>query len=156
MLNREVQAPPLPRPSRFSSVIIAPLLRWRGACRILLIGASLLSLWVVSGRSLWPCWFYVATQRPCPTCGITRGIRRGLTGDWSNMLQANAFAPLLMLVGLLLVLGSILPSNSHRWFVDSVEKFERKSKISVILLILFLIYGLSRAAGWIPFMVSPT
>jgi hypothetical protein len=51
-----------------------------------------------------PCWFLLATGKPCPACGLTTSIVHLLHGDVASSLRANAVG-----TGLAVFLAGLVP-----------------------------------------------
>ena len=57
------------------------------------------------------CVFHRLTGRPCPLCGITRGVFALAKGDWSAALSFNALAPL----GFLMLFALFFNGRARGW-----------------------------------------
>lgn len=99
--------------------------------------------WLWSGLPTPLCPFHALTGIPCPTCGMTRGLRCLLHGDISSAFLFNPlgmlvfFGTLIYLLYACIVVMGKLPRL--RW-----ETISRRSAWTLRLLIAFLI-----AANWL-------
>ena len=75
------------------------------------------------------CPFYWLTGRPCPLCGLTRGLFALAKGDWSAAVHFNALTPLALVMILSLFWNR--PWRGRLWTAGMVA---------------FLFYGICRAA----------
>lgn len=81
---------------------------------------------------------------PDPGCGLTRAIVALLRGDWQTSLTFHAFAPLFIVALALIAGGAMLPSVCRNWLVDRIASVERRTRLTVILLVALVIYWLGR------------
>jgi hypothetical protein len=70
-------------------------LRLAGAAAVL---AVLLCVPVPADPKFRLCPFYWLTGRPCPLCGLTRGLFALAKGHWSAAIHFNALAPLALVM----------------------------------------------------------
>jgi hypothetical protein len=73
--------------------------RWGAPFAIRLVGAGLLLalLWWATPAAepaFRACPFYWLTGKPCPLCGLTRGLCALAKGHWSQAIHFNALTPL--------------------------------------------------------------
>jgi hypothetical protein len=112
------------------------------------IGFSLLmvlqAVLVAGGLKGWPCPFFSVTGCPCPGCGLSRATVALIRGDWRLSLTLHAFAPILLAALALLGFSCLLPSQLHQKFSDMIEKLERRTGLTAILLGGLLVYWLVR------------
>lgn len=126
---------------------LAPLMRQRLLCRLMLAAVLLLGAGSLKGWHLWSCPFAELTGLPCPGCGMTRAFLAMARGDWSSALRLHPFAPFFALVGLICSVVSLLPEGLARRISDQTERLERKTKLPAIVLIIFAFFGLLRMLG---------
>ena len=69
-----------------------------------------------------------------------------LEGDLQRTLQLHAFAPLLLLVLLLIVCASVLPRRFAAALSRRIETIERSTGASLLILTGLLVYWLARLA----------
>jgi hypothetical protein len=96
------------------------------------------------GWSLWPCPLKSLTGVPCPGCGLNRAMGLLLKGDWRESLKQHAFAPLILLGLVLLLVVSLLPEPLYTKALGWLEKVERCTGITSIMLLLLIIYWIAR------------
>jgi hypothetical protein len=101
-------------------------LRIAGAAAVL---AVLACVSVPDEPKLHLCPFYWLTGRPCPLCGVTRGLFALAKGRWSAAIHFNALTPLAF--AMLLSMFWNAPWRSRLWTVG---------------LAAFMVYGICRAA----------
>jgi hypothetical protein len=107
---------------------------------IIVVQAGLMA----GGLKGWPCPLLSVTGCPCPGCGLSRASLALLRGDWRLSLTLHAFAPILLAALALLGFSCLLPSQLHEKFGDTIEKLERRTGSTAILLGGLLIYWLVR------------
>jgi hypothetical protein len=91
----------------------------------------------------WQCPFLAVFGIPCPGCGLSTASVQLFHGDFSAALRTHAFAPLLVLVMVLILLAGVLPARPRDALVEGVRRFERATGLSAILLAgLFIYWGL--------------
>jgi hypothetical protein len=74
-------------------------------------------------RGLPPCTFFLMTEMPCPSCGMTTSFALLMRGDVWNSVRANAVGTLLALFGLAVVPWSLACAFGGRtFFVVSLER----------------------------------
>ena len=127
--------------------IIAPLLSNRRLARILAaVGAGQLLL-VASGWIGWQCPLHSTIGIPCPGCGMTTALVLLSRGNWQAALQAHAFAPLVLLVWVLISLAGLLPGRNCDQLSRIVAVVERRTGITALVLIGMVAYWLVRLLG---------
>lgn len=80
----------------------------------------------------------------CPGCGVTRGSLALLRGDWGQALAFHAFTPVFLAGAVLLAVGVAVPPGARDRLADLVESVERRTGMTMILLVAAAIYGLTR------------
>ncbi|MFP2908320.1 DUF2752 domain-containing protein [Pyxidicoccus sp. 3LFB2] len=96
------------------------------------------------GLPAWPCPLQSALGIPCPGCGLSRAMTALLHGDWRSVLTWHAFAPFL-LAALVLITGmAFLPEAARRRSIDAVARFERRTRVTALLLVALMAYWLVR------------
>ena len=96
------------------------------------------------GLPAWPCPLQSALGIPCPGCGLSRAMTALLQGDWRASLTWHAFAPFL-LAALVLITGmAFLPEAARRRGIDAVARFERRTRVTALLLVALMAYWLVR------------
>jgi hypothetical protein len=83
---------------------------------------------------------------PCPGCGATRACAAILRGDWHTWLQMHALAPCFLLAVGLFAAAAVLPVRPREVMIDAVERIERRTGISSIVLAALVVYWLARLA----------
>ncbi len=116
----------------------------RRLCSVLIIASAVLGLATQFGIPLWICPFRAVTSLPCPGCGLTRAASALATGRWAQALQFHPFVPFFGLAWILLFLTVVLPVFAREKVIGWVREFERKTGLTVLLVIAFTAYGLTR------------
>jgi hypothetical protein len=114
-----------------------------GGVAVAQVGLSL------AGLPGWTCPFHAALGIPCPGCGLTQATDLLLRGQVSASLQTHAFAPILLVCVVLLVLSAMLPAAQRIRFVGAVQAFEQRTRISAVLLFGLLVYWGFRLFGMV-------
>lgn len=97
-----------------------------------------------SGLPALACPLLKLTGWPCPGCGLTRATLALFHGEWQKSLTLHAFAPILLAALAFIGIASFLPQQQRQRFADTVEKVEKKTKLSAVLLIGLVVYWLIR------------
>jgi hypothetical protein len=92
----------------------------------------------------WPCPFLHVLGIPCPGCGLSRATATLLQGEWQSALNLHAFAPIFLLVFVLIAGAVLLPHQQRTWLIGRLESVERRTGITTIVLISFMLYWLAR------------
>lgn len=124
--------------------LLSTLMRSPATCRLLALLLTLHFALMQFGFSGWRCPVLMATDYPCPGCGLSRSIMSLGAGDLDQALARHAFGPFAAFALSLLVLSGLLPSRARRMLTGFVAKIEVKTGVSQVLLALCLIYWLVR------------
>lgn len=124
--------------------LLADLMRERLAVIFMFAVASLHIILVASGVPGWQCPLLQATGFPCPGCGLSRAVVALLKGNWKLSLTLHAFAPILLAALALIGIASFLPQQQRQQLICSVEKFEKRTGLTVILMFGLVIFWLVR------------
>lgn len=127
---------------------LGPIIRQRAVCRALLVFICLLALTVGLAGGLWPCYFTQLTGLPCPGCGMTRAASAWMRGDISAALRLHPFSPLLIIIGILISAGALLPTLRAAALADQVTHIEQKSRSTAIVIGLLTLFSLLRLFGY--------
>jgi hypothetical protein len=127
-----------------SEPILAPLMENRLIGWMIVSAAGVQSGLTVLGLPGWSCPFLHVLGLPCPGCGLSRATAALLRGDWSTSATYHAFAPLFLLAFVLLSCSILLPERSRIWLIRQVERVERRTGITAILLVTLVLYWLIR------------
>ena len=113
-----------------------------------LAGIAVLQLALVAfGVPGWPCPLLSSLGIPCPGCGLSRAVIELLRGDWRGAMELHAFSPVL-LAAIVMILGtSLLPERHRLLLIARVERAERHTGLSVLLLVGLLLYWAFRWAS---------
>lgn len=102
---------------------------------------------VAFGLPGWPCPLLSGLGIPCPGCGLSRAVIELLRGDWRGAMELHAFAPV-FLVAIAMILGtSLLPERHRLPLIETVERVERRTGVSALLLVGLLLYWVFRWAS---------
>jgi hypothetical protein len=127
--------------------VLTSLLRSRSLAALLAGIAGLQLALVAFGVSGWPCPLLSGLGIPCPGCGLSRAVIELLRGDWRGAMELHAFSPVL-LVAIVMILGtSLLPERQRLPLIAGVERAERRTGLSVLLLVGLLLYWAFRWAS---------
>ncbi len=89
------------------------------------------------------CAFHWMTGRPCPLCGMTRGLSALMKGEWTAGIQFNALSPLVLaifVVGLIIGILQLAGVNLGWHHIPS----GLKKNFWALCLLAFLAYGVVR------------
>ena len=122
----------------------AQVLRSRQAA-VLLAGMAALQLGLVAGGLAgWPCPLLHGLGIPCPGCGLSRAVVELLRGDWRASLSRHAFAPVLLSGVAVLAVASLLPERLRSKLALQVERLERRTGLTGVILTAFVLYWIAR------------
>ena len=133
-----------PAGHNLSEPVLAVLLEKRTTGLIIVGAAVVHTVLVMLGLPSWQCPIRTTLGVPCPGCGLSRATDALLQGDWRTSLTYHAFAPLFLAAFLLIAVVTVLPVAKNRLVVEWIGWAERRTKISAVLLILFMVYWLIR------------
>lgn len=122
----------------------APMLRERAICAGLFGAAIILVTANMLGQSLWLCSFHELTGKPCPACGLTRGMSSLMRGEAARAVHWNAFTPLFAFAAAVMLVTNLLPNAARDRVVAWVDRVERRTGITWIVLAVFIGYGVWR------------
>jgi hypothetical protein len=124
--------------------ILIPLLTDRRAS-LVWVGAVASHL-VLSelGVGGWPCPIRHVLNVPCPGCGLTRATNLLLHGQWQKSLETHAFAPLVIVAAVLLLLSVMLPGETRQRVLLRLERIERRTGFAVLSVLALVGYWLAR------------
>ena len=123
---------------------ISPLLRDRKFASVVAGTAGVQIALVSLSLPGWVCPFFRLTGIPCPGCGLTRAVILLLKGDLQASLHFHAFAPILLLTALALILVLLLPRSITQPAISKVEMLEQQTGFTVIILVGLILYWLAR------------
>jgi hypothetical protein len=103
----------------------------------------------ITGLPGWQCPIRSTFGVTCPGCGLTTAIAMLLKGNWLMAVQTHAFAPLLLMVLILMLIAIALPAASLDKISGNVARLERKTGISAIVILSMVIYWLLRVFDFI-------
>jgi len=126
-------------PGRPDTTLASLLLDRRVALGVTVVAAAQVAA-VSAGVGGWPCAFKAATGIPCPGCGLTRASVALLRGEFAAAFGAHAFAPVLLLGLAALAVAALLPAAPRAAFAGLVERFERRTRASYVLVGAMLLY----------------
>jgi hypothetical protein len=123
---------------------ISPVLRDR-KFTFVLVGATGLHVALVSlSLPSWDCPFFRLTGIPCPGCGLSRATLLLLKGDLAGSLRFHAFAPIFLFAIIAVILSVLLPKSIIQPAIAKAELIERKSGLTVLILVGLIVYWLAR------------
>jgi len=122
----------------------AALLQERAVCGGLLLAGLILVVANACGVSLWHCAFLEVTGKPCPGCGLTRGMNALCRGEVARALQFHPFTPMFALGGLVMLVAWMLPQDPRVRLTALVQAVESRTGITLWLLIALMGFGVWR------------
>jgi hypothetical protein len=126
---------------------VTSLLRSRPTAAFLAGIAGVHLALVAFGLPGWPCPLLSGLGIPCPGCGLSRAVIELLRGDWRDAMELHAFSPV-FLAAIVLILGmSLLPERHRLPLIETVERVERRTGVSALLLVGLLLYWVFRWAS---------
>ena len=134
--------------------ILTSLIRERPVALAITGLALVQELFVLKGWSSWPCPMLHLIGIPCPACGLSRAIGSLLHGDWAAMLRLHAFAPVFAIALIVIAGAAVMPTSSRRHLQSFVETIERRTGVSSVLLVAFLVYWAARLTIDLPTFIQ--
>ncbi|MEA2604809.1 MAG: hypothetical protein QOF89_5801 [Acidobacteriota bacterium] len=111
----------------------------------LLAGIAALQLGLAaSGLPGWPCPLLQGLGIPCPGCGLSRASLELLHGQWRASLSHHAFAPILLVALGMIGGASLLPESLRLPLIDGVERLERRTGLTALVLVGLVLYWIAR------------
>jgi hypothetical protein len=129
---------------RLFTPVLAPLMESRAMAIAISVAAAIQCSLTAAHLDGWQCPVLSALGVPCPGCGLSRGVTAFARGDWQYSLTMHAFAPLFLIAFALIGAAALLPGRQKRSLIIKVEFLERRTGVTAILLIAFMIYWLIR------------
>ena len=135
--------------SGFFRPLVGPLIqsRWRvvllAALAVVQVGLT------AAGAISWQCPVKSTLGVVCPGCGLTRAIILFAQGNWKAAIDLHPFAPLFGGLGILLIVGSILPTHLRQKLARRVAAVERMTGITGVIVFSVLLYWILRIFNWI-------
>jgi len=127
--------------------LFASLIRER-LTALLLGSIGVLQIGLVAiGLGGWRCPIKETLGVPCPGCGLSIAMVTLLQGKWRKALSLHAFAPIFLFGFALTIALSLLPTHLHRVVVSQVATLERRTGMTVLLMIALVIYWIVRLLG---------
>lgn len=99
----------------------------------------------------WVCPIRAATGIPCPGCGLTTSTVQLLRGNFVELFEIHAFAPVFLLVLLVMVAALILPVNPRQQLITFVDHLEARFGVTAWLLFALVVYWGVRLIGFVSF-----
>jgi hypothetical protein len=124
--------------------VLGPLLQNRSI--IVLVAAATLTLVALTawGITTWQCPVRSTLGVICPGCGLTRAMVLSVQGQWQASFDLHAFAPIFLGIGIILVIGSVLPARLQQMVADRIAAFERRTGIVALLGLGLMLYWILR------------
>jgi len=123
---------------------VSPLLRDRKFALVVAGTAGIQITLVSLSLPGWECPFFRITGIPCPGCGLTRAVILLLKGEVQASLRFHAFAPILLLTAVSLILVLLLPRSITQPAISKMEMLEQQTGFTVIILVGLILYWLAR------------
>ena len=131
---------PMPISDYIFSPALASLMEKRHEALLLGGVAATQFALVTVGLPGWPCPFKAAFGIPCPACGMSTSISFLLHGDWHGAFVTHAFAPIFFAGLVFVVATSLLPEPMRMRIVHQVASIEKRTGITMLLIISLIIY----------------
>lgn len=128
----------------FSIPLIANLLEQRQLSLAILGAVGLQAGLTMAGLPGWPCLFRHSLGIPCPGCGLSRAMVALLQGEWDTAFSFHAFAPLVLVVILLVAAATLISDRPRRRLTESIARLERRSGLGALIIAGMLLYWLGR------------
>lgn len=125
-------------------LLLSSLVKHRRSCLAIASAVGLHLTLVTLNLPSWQCPIRSALGIPCPGCGLSRAIAALAHGDWQKALTIHAFAPISVIVLAILLVAIFLPKSARIRLGNRLEKIERQSRITALLLSASIIYWLVR------------
>lgn len=123
---------------------LASLLRSRALGLVLTGIAGLQVGLAAAGLPGWKCPLLTGLGLPCPGCGLSRAVVLLLSGQWRAALSHHAFSPVLLVAWLTLAVAALSPEAFRRPMIHAVERLERRTGLSTLLLVGLVLYWIAR------------
>ena len=133
----------------FFRPVLAPLLQSRWFI-IIFAGVGVVQLALtITGLTGWQCPIRSTFGVTCPGCGLTTAMAMLLRGNWQMAVQTHAFAPLLLIILMSMLVAIALPAAYLSRITGIVARLEQKTGIAAIILLSMVIYWLLRVFDFI-------
>jgi hypothetical protein len=126
---------------------VAALLRERWLSLALGLGGAVHVALTMLGIGGMSCPMLRVAGLPCPGCGISRASAGLISGDWAAWVEMHLLAPLFLMAIVLLLAGGLLPARARLRLMAAVEQVERKTGLTLALLVAVVAYWALRLAG---------
>lgn len=100
------------------------------------------------GVSLWACGLRVLTGLRCPGCGLTTGCKAFLRGQFAEGVAWNWLTPVVILALACVPVVLAMPPKQREKFLTWFERFEKRTRLVWLLLLVLLVQSLARGIGW--------
>ena len=119
---------------------LGPLLQRRWIIVMLAAVVFAMMAMTASGITTWQCPLRSTLGVPCPGCGLTRAMVLFVHGHWQAAISLHAFAPIVLTAVVLLAIGGTLPARQRQTLAACVTVFEKRTGITMLLVLSALIY----------------
>jgi len=126
--------------------ILAKLLKDRRHAGILVSIVAVHLAMTVTLHVGWPCPVRELLGIRCPGCGLTAATVHFLSGHWHAAFLEHAMAPVFILGFFLTLIISLLPTQSHKRAIQTIEHIERHTGIVTVVMIILVVYWIIRVA----------
>ena len=128
----------------FFTPVLGPLLSNRRLVGVFL-GVGLIQLALVAtGIGGWQCPIRSTIGASCPGCGLSTAMALLVKGRWAAAIKMHAFAPLFLLVLVLVATGIMLPRQYLAKLSTTVSLLECKTGITATIVLGLILYWLLR------------
>ena len=128
----------------FVAPVLGPLMRHRWVSALLATAAFLMLTLTAAGITTWQCPLRSTLGVPCPGCGLTRAMVLFVEGHWQASISLHVFAPIVLVIGILMAASSVLPQRLRQPMAALVTDFERRTGIAALLILSALIHWILR------------
>ena len=126
------------------TAVMGPLMQNRWIIVLLAALTAMQAVLTATLKIAWQCPVKSTLGVICPGCGMTRAVVLFVQGHWKAAIDLHAFAPVVLGIGIVLIIGSSLPAGLRHKFAERVAAFERRTAIVALLMLSIAVYWILR------------